>query len=118
MKIFPNRSLINHHGKTVKESDAADAPESRLGAFLTEGFLRDLPGDQGTGEGGKVYRWKLAQGVTRFMEEHKDKEAHMDIAATDVAMVQKRLESFMPTVLLGPIMEAIEPTIEAVAKKN
>ena len=108
MRIFPNKSLLNHFGKPCKESDADNAPESKLGTFLSEGFLRDLPSDQGTGEGGKMYRWRAAAKITAFMEKYKGHDHFMDMTTTDVAMVSKRLEQILPTVLLGPVINAIE----------
>ena len=118
MKVYLNRHLFDHRGEPVKEApkgpDTTDEERGneRLGVMLVEGLLRDLPQDQGATGGMKMMRWKLAQKMSGFMDKNKDPEASMEVKSDDVAMIKGRLEKFVPTVLLGPTLMALEPEAE------
>lgn len=115
MKIFLNRSMYDHRGDAIKKPKKAENEEDEvdeLGAYMIEGLLRDLDQDKSQQANLKVKRWELARKIQKKMDADKSQECCMDIPSDDVAMIKQRLGVFMPTVLLGPIYEAIEPTIE------
>jgi hypothetical protein len=108
MKVYPNRSLLDFHGRAIKQDQEKDAGETSLGAMLIEGLARDLPGDEGAGGTMKIKRYRLAQKIMGFMEANKDQEREMIIPNQDVEMILNRLGKFLPTMLLGPVHDAID----------
>lgn len=108
MQVFINRILLDHRGEKIKEGKEADAPFARLGVFLVEALLRDLPGDAGAGNGLKMRRWTLAKKIQKVLDSGSDESVPFVMDTTDVAMVKKRMESFMPTMIMGPAFAAIE----------
>lgn len=108
MKIFINRSMLNHNDESIRESNAKDAPESKLGTFVCEALLRDLPADQGGGGSLKIKRWEMARKVSRIMKKQTNHFDCMEFPVEDVAMIKVRLAEICPTVVYGPVVEAIE----------
>lgn len=123
MKVFLNRNLIDIHGDKVKElpkrpgQQNEEAGDERLGVMLVEGLLRDLqPQDQGVSGGVKMRRYQLAQKITSAMKKDRSSDLAMEISSEDVGMIKQRLAVFVPTTLLGPIYEAIEPSLQEVSE--
>lgn len=118
MKLFLNKNLFDHHEQKIKEGSKEDAEFARLGVYLVEGLLRDLPQDGPAGNGQKVRRWELARKIQRTMRDDTAEDCWIDMRAEDVSMIKKRIETFMPTVIVGPVFEAIEGTENGVEKMD
>lgn len=106
MKVFVNRCLLGLRGEKILDRQGPDAQESSLGAMLIEGLGRPLKGDEGHSGSIKMRRYRLAQKIMDFMEKNKEPEAFMEISELEVQMMKKRLE-FLPTMLLGPVYDAL-----------
>lgn len=113
MKLLLNKNLFDHHGEKIKESNEENAEFSRLGVYLVEGLLRELPGDNGGGARLKVKRWEMARKIQKAMQADTSETCTLELPTEDVAMIKTRIENFMPAVLVGPVFEAIEGDGEA-----